>query len=139
LIHPLPAQQKIFATVIVKNSPIQGRGVYAARAFQKGEVVLVWEKARELSLQEYKALLESERHYIDFNHGKILLMAEPERYMNHSCDPNTFTGDKCDIASRPIKEGEEITSDYAKCNMPGVRMLCSCGSPLCRGIIIGEG
>jgi SET domain-containing protein len=124
--------------VIVKTSPIHGCGLYAVRPFRKGEIVLQWANARELSQDEYEELPESERIYIEFHRGKILLMGEPERFMNHSCDANTAPGDRCDIACRDIEKGEELTSDYAKCSIPTGRMSCVCGSPKCRRIIIGK-
>lgn len=49
--------------------------------------------------------------------GKVILMKEPERSINHSCDPNTYVktinGVRRVLAMRGIKKGEEITFDYA--------------------------
>ncbi|MDX2028409.1 MAG: SET domain-containing protein-lysine N-methyltransferase [Alphaproteobacteria bacterium] len=131
-------QPESFAGFIVKSSPIHGRGLFAARLFQQGEVVLHWTNAKELSNEEYENLPESERPYVDINHGKIFLMGKPERFVNHSCNANTTTGDKCDIAVKDINEGEEITADYAECIAIGQRMTCSCGSSGCQGTIVGR-
>lgn len=48
--------------------------------------------------------------------GKIMLYSEPERYVNHSKNPNTYQDlvDQQDIALRDIKEGEMITGDATK-------------------------
>ncbi len=60
-------------------------------------------------------------------------MQSPERFVNHSCDANTSVKNKCDIASRDIKKGEEITSDYSN---QGVELFkCCCGSKNCKKII----
>jgi uncharacterized protein len=123
--------------VEVRHSSIAGRGLYATRQFKKGEIVLEWLNARELSETEFEALPRSEHAYVDFHDGKIFLMGEPERFMNHSCEANTASQNKSDVALRGIQPGEEITTDYADCNPPGFSMTCSCGSTNCRGIITG--
>ena len=58
-----------------------------------------------------------------------------DRYMNHSCDPNTWwSDDQTLVARRDIARGDEVTCDYAtfETAVP-FRMTCRCGSPLCRG------
>lgn len=62
-------------------------------------------------------------------------MQEPEKFVNHSCDPNTFVKDFCDVALRDIVEGEEITSDYTDSLFPNTVMLCNCGSNHCKKVI----
>ncbi|MDR3424275.1 MAG: SET domain-containing protein-lysine N-methyltransferase [Alphaproteobacteria bacterium] len=124
--------------VVVKDSSIHGKGLYAARVFQKGEVVLTWQNARKLSPDELMNLPESEHSYVAFLDGQHVLMGKPERYVNHSCDPNTTPGNRCDIAKRVIKIGEEITTDYADFLSPESSMICSCGSKLCHHIVEGK-
>ena len=118
--------------VAVKASPIHGRGVFAARDFRKGETVVPWHP-RELTRPEYEALPRAERVYVEFEGEKILFLQEPERYVNHCCDPNTEVRNRADVAARAIASGEEITSDYAKTDTPALDFICSCGSPRCRG------
>jgi hypothetical protein len=59
------------------------------------------------------------------------------REMNHSCDPNTWwDGSITLVARRDIEVDEEITYDYATCDIDHVfEMECSCGSARCRGAI----
>ena len=121
--------------MVVKASSIDSRGVFAVSEFQEGDVVLTWDATREISDAQFQALSCDDRQYIDIQKGKILLVGEPERYVNHSCDPNTRPGDRCDIACRHIAPGEEITADYALYNNPGLRFECRCGAPKCRGLI----
>ncbi|MFA6524879.1 MAG: SET domain-containing protein-lysine N-methyltransferase [Patescibacteria group bacterium] len=121
--------------VIVKESSINNKGVFATRDFKKGEVVLPWQTNTILTMEEVKKLPASERNYIaNYAGGKYLHQQEPERYVNHSCDPNTETGDDCDVAIRDIKSGEEITSDYSKAKF-NMHFVCNCGSKNCRKYI----
>jgi len=57
---------------------------------------------------------------------------------NHSCDPNTaFLGLNL-TAVRDIRAGEELTVDYATFYDGHMTPFdCSCGSPKCRGRIVG--
>lgn len=76
-----------------------------------------------------------EKKYISFLDDKYVIMQEPEKYVNHSCEPNTTTQNFCDVAIRDIKRGEEITGDYNEELPPDAHMVCNCGSKKCRKII----
>lgn len=78
---------------------------------------------------------EEEKHYTSKENGKYFLFPSPERYVNHSCNENTNPKNKCDIAIKNIKKGEEITTDYKKDDVPNLNMRCNCGSKNCKGII----
>ena len=121
--------------VVIKESRISGLGVFAVRDFKKGEIVLRWDVSQQLSKEEASQASESEKNYIAFFDGKYILQKAPERHVNHSCEPNTFVKDFCDIALRDIKKGEEITSDYSTVPVPSMNIKCNCGSEKCRGII----
>lgn len=88
-----------------------------------------------LSETELKDIIEEERRYVTVFKGRYLLIAEPERYMNHSCDPNTRTGENgFDYAIKDIAKGEEITGDYeAEGTFLGFE--CMCGNKKCRKVI----
>lgn len=121
--------------VTMGNSSIEGKGIFAARDFKKGEGVLKWDTSHTLTEQETKSLKSEEKRYITFLNNTYILMQPPERYVNHSCEPNTYTEDFTDIATRNITKGEEITTDYAKDSPPGFQMDCHCGSKNCRKTI----
>ena len=126
-------------SVAVKPSRIHGQGLYASRRFTKGEIVLTWNSSREISQKEFEALPEEDRRYVvDRGALPLLLIGKPERYVNHSCAPNTTNGERCDIALRDIEIGEEITTDYADAYIRDGSMKCSCGSPHCRGGVTGK-
>lgn len=124
--------------VIVKPSPINGFGVFADQDIKRGEIVVRWDNTRELSQTDYAILALTERNYIEIRDGKIFLLGEPERYINHSCDPNTSSVGNSDIASRDIKRGEEITTDFSNFFLPNGSFTCTCHSPKCRGVIEGR-
>lgn len=119
----------------VRRSAIEGRGIYATRSFRKGEDVLTFEG--DMILQE------PGMHTLQIDYDKHLLVNEPERYVNHSCDPNCGIKEKATlVALRHIKEGDEITFDYAmtEYRLGGFERneKCLCGSEICRGNITGH-
>src|SRR3989344_1040867 len=121
--------------VVVKSSLIHGKGVFALRDFKQGEVVLRW-NAKELTKKEFEKLSKKEKRYVEFSEGKYLLMQSQERYVNHSCDANTFARNLSDVAKRNIKKGEEITANYGEPFAPREKMECKCGSRKCREVIV---
>ena len=124
--------------IVVKKSKIEGSGVFANRDFKKGEIVLKWDVSKKLSVKDAKKVPESEQKYVSFINGKFTFMQPPERFVNHSCDANTYVDGFCDVAKRDIKKGEEITGDYSEDTTPDFKMICNCGSKNCKGIIKKE-
>jgi len=92
-----------------------GKGVFAARVFKKGEIVIKY-SLTPLTEKEFENLLDGEKTFTHEHNGKIYLYSIPERYVNHTSNPNTLPDLKngCDIAIRDIKKGEEITTDSSK-------------------------
>src|SRR3989344_981299 len=117
--------------VIVKQSNIHGNGVYATRDFKSGDIVLRWDKSNVLTVEEFEKLTDDEKRYVCFEDGIYVRMQEPERYENHSCDSNTTAKQFSDIATRDIKKGEEITSNYNGESPTSVKFKCDCGSLKC--------
>lgn len=124
--------------VIVKPSPIDGKGIFANRDYKKGEIVLKWDLRYLLTKRELNEVKKKGKNYTIRVNNKCYLLQSPERYMNHSCEANTKTENGCDIAIRDIKKGEEITANYFKEDKNGLIMKCNCHSPKCRGIIRDE-
>ena len=121
--------------VRVSDSHIEGKGVFAMRRFKKGEVVLRWDTSHRLTKTETDRLDEGTKRYVTFSKGSYIHMQPPERYVNHSCDANTYVRDFCDVARRDIRKGEEITADYSEEGVPDLNMDCRCGSEKCRRVI----
>jgi uncharacterized protein len=121
--------------VVVRESPIHGRGVFAVRRIEAGEVVI--EGCRDvLSDDEVRSLPAEEREFLSVMDGHHILMKPPSRFVNHSCQPNTCGTGQHDVAIRVIEAGEEVTVDYGAEQVPGLRMRCNCKAPNCRGLIV---
>lgn len=101
--------------LVIGKGNLAGKGVYANREFKKGEVVTRY-NLKPLTKEEYKNLPKSEKMFTHSHWGQIYLYLEPDRYVNHSDNPNTYQDleNKCDIAVRDIKKGEMITCDATK-------------------------
>lgn len=125
---------------LVENNVIHGKGLVAVDFIRAGEFishlspnrptytikeVLTWtpEEQEELLLYGYQ-----------LDEDTIVVEDIPDRYMNHSCDANTWwLDDDTMIAQRDIMPGEEITYDYATTEITiPYQMSCRCGSSICR-------
>lgn len=140
----------------VRESAIQGRGVFAARRIPKGTWIVQY--TGEIITHE-----ESDRRYDDAgmerHHTFLFILDEHEcidaavggsdaRYINHSCEPNCEAVLEADdreiwiVAVRDIRKGEELTYDYGYTvemeSWDEARRLypCRCGAPSCRGTIL---
>jgi len=128
--------------VVVKESKISGKGVFSNRDFRRGEVILeiddshVVTDASVLTKEQY----EFECDYLE--NGKIVFAQAPERYINHSCDPNcyakTVNGVRKAFAMKDIQKGEEIVWDYSINGYNEGTFKCLCGSKNCRGTYQGN-
>ncbi|BBH69288.1 hypothetical protein ACTI_59730 [Actinoplanes sp. OR16] len=98
--------------VTLGTGDLAGRGVYAARDFAPGEVVVAYE-LRPLDAADYLALPEGEDLFVHSYGGRRYLYPAPARFVNHSDDPSCHQDfDRCcDIAARAIARGEPITID----------------------------
>ncbi len=68
---------------------------------------------------------------------KWVLPNDAVRFINHSCEPNMgFSSPSVFVAMRHIEEGEELTFDYAVCEINDTNYTweidCLCKSPSCR-------
>ena len=98
------------ANVEIRKSKIHGKGVFASRDFKKGEVVINWSDSKTLTSEELEKLPHEYNKFIYFKGEKRILVTAPARYVNHSCDPNTFIKGFMGIAKRDIKMGGGITN-----------------------------
>jgi len=122
--------------VVIRESEIHGKGVFAGREFDDEEIIFKWDTSVGLTLEKINELPEEARKYVtSIGEGIYLLLQPPERYVNHSCSPNLEVKDYCDVAIRDVKEGEELTIDYSKEGIPNLNLNCNCESSNCRGII----
>ena len=126
--------------VTAAPSEIHGTGVSAVQPIPRGEVVLKMDDSRIVD-EEYplrEEIGENPDHQDWLPDGTTVLQGEPERYINHSCDPNVFVysvdRSRFVLAVRDIQTGEEITYEYAINAVGGIVWRCSCGAETCRRI-----
>lgn len=140
--------------VKVRNSKIQGRGVFASSKIKKEKRIIEYLGERIHPDEESKRYDDDnmDRHHtflfevddkatIDGNVG-----GNEARFINHSCDPNCESvneeGRIFIEAIRDIKLGEELAYDY-NYEVEGritkkekEFYLCGCGTKKCRGTIL---
>jgi hypothetical protein len=129
--------------VVFRNSPIAGRGVFARRRFEPGEVIVPYApKQRRVPERSDEAVAAAESKITLLSGNEVIIpdTSVPGGWLcNHSCDPNAAlyaSGEGRIQCTRPIAPGEEVTIFYGwvSHNEPG-RDPCRCGSPRCRGTI----
>jgi hypothetical protein len=140
---------------VVKRSRIHGKGVFATRRIPKGTRLIEY-KGERISWEE------ADRRYDDSiqPHHTFLFAVDDDvvidagvrgndaRWINHSCDPNCEAVDEDGRifieTIRDIAPGEELTYDYSyildepHTAAVKARYPCRCGSPRCRGTILGN-
>jgi hypothetical protein len=129
----------------VRESPIQGKGLFAKQAIAVGEIVAV--KGGYILSQQEWTILEQQLGPAGIQISEKLFIAPVRKeqrdgsmlYTNHSCNPNiAIQGQIVFVAMRDIAPGEELTHDWATTDDLDYVMECKCGSPDCRGIITGK-
>jgi SET domain-containing protein len=140
--------------IVVRRSPIHGKGVFATRRIPKGTRIIEYKGRRiseEAADNKYGddegthtfLFLCEDQVVIDANYG-----GNSSRWINHSCDPNCEAAEEDGRvfvdAVRDIRAGEELTYDYqlviGERHTPKLKRLyaCSCGGRKCRGTILGR-
>ena len=131
----------IYDSLVVARSRIVGKGLFSGVRIAKGakigefegEVVGLAESRRRARGRAIVAIVELERHALD-----ATASTRGFRFINHSCDPNTFircTAVRAEFyARRAIAKGEELTADYGESHHNG-KLPCRCGAAKCRGFI----
>ena len=128
---------------ISQQEVIEGKGLVATGFIAKGEVVSRLEPNQRTYRIDYILGLSDEQqdaymHYCyQCDEENVVCEDGDEKYMNHSCDPNTWwLDDETMVARRDIQADEELTYDYATTDVDiPFEMKCECGSDLCRGTI----
>lgn len=150
-----PRDYRTSNLIKVKNSRIQGRGVFAVRRIRKGQRII------EYTGEIIDSAEEDRRGYDDSTmsrHHTFLFKIDEEytidatrtgsvaRFINHSCEPNceaVWEDRRIFIeATRNIQTGVELCYDYAFEHEGPISAeekqlyVCRCGSPECRGTIL---
>lgn len=113
-----------------------GKKVVATRSIKTGETICSF---TGVAIDYQKTLTLGNKESFAFQTGANLyiLLDEPGRYFNHSCDPNCgVTPDKKLIALQDIMPNEELCWDYSTSMLEHHwTMECKCGTKLCRKVI----
>ena len=130
---------------VVKDSPIQGKGLFAKEPISKGEIVAI--KGGYIFNREMLREIEKELGPAEIQIDGDLFIGPVKRkecdgamlYLNHSCSPNIgIQGQIVFVAMRDIDAGEELTHDWATTDDDDYEMKCNCGADNCRGVITGQ-
>jgi SET domain-containing protein len=132
------------APVQFRDSPIEGRGVFARRHFATGEVITPYApKQRRIPIDVPEASLAAETKFTLVSEDLFVIVpdtSEPGGWLcNHSCAPNAAIysdGAGRIQCTKPVVAGQEVTIFYGwvTLNEPE-RDPCHCGAPSCRGFI----
>ncbi|MEV6557475.1 SET domain-containing protein-lysine N-methyltransferase [Nocardia sp. NPDC051756] len=121
--------------LLVRATSGKGRGVFAARRWQVGDLVIsarVIASVPERTTHSFQTAIDTHREF-----------DEPARLLNHSCEPDLGIRDNAFgafdfVALRPISDGEELTWDYASSEYRSIAVPeCHCGAATCRRTITG--
>jgi len=131
-------------TRMVEISPEIGLGVRCTRPIPRGTILwaldrldLVLAPAQVAALPPLLARPLARYGYRDAR-GRRVLCWDGGRYVNHSCVPAMRgVGGDVQIAVRDLEVGDEVTCDYAECNIDAP-LECRCGAASCRGLIRGD-
>jgi uncharacterized protein len=146
-----PAGVWVHPAVGVGRSSIAGEGLVAGGDIDAGTVVirlggrLVTSSELDALLAETAAAADDRAGYVDTitvddDCHLVLPPGTLAHWANHSCDPNLWHVGPYEIATRrPVQAGDELTLDYGtNSGAAGFRMRCTCGSPICRGVVTSE-
>jgi len=140
--------------ILVRDSSVHGRGVFATRRIEKGERVIEYLGERvshEEADRRYESKEENDSHtFLFIVDSKTVIDAGVDgndaRFFNHSCDPNCESVvEKRRVyieALRAIEPGEEMTYDYQIYKEAGDPenidevFACRCGFANCRGTML---
>jgi hypothetical protein len=134
------------AIQLAEHNTIHGKGLVTTAFIPAGAIVWQREPAmKTVPLKQFQTWSpEQQAEYLWFafqcSSDELLLCEGTDRYMNHSCDPNTWwQDDNTLVASRAIYPGEEVTYDYATTELSlDLAMPCACGTATCRGLITNQ-
>jgi len=129
----------------VRESHIDGCGLFAKAAIAQGEIVAV--KGGYVVSKETWTEIERELGSAEILIAEDLFIAPVHRdhrdgsmlYSNHSCEPNIgIQGQIVFVAMRAITAAEELTHDWATTDDQVYEMKCNCGTRNCRGVLTGK-
>ena len=123
----------------VKTSKINGKGLHTTKRIKAGETVGLVHGGVEIVKKWTTALSKKSLNWIGIGrYSWINTNKSPFRYINHSCNPNTYIrGKRTVIALVDIPADSEVTMDYSftECDKGWSIESCRCGAKDCRKTI----
>ena len=132
--------------IIIKNIGRKGKGVFAAKNFKKGDIILhsLYKNQKVYTKSDLIKLPIKKRDRANYiGDGKYVIDLSLIGMVNHSCNPNSYVRyktmmNKDLIALRNIKRGEEICCYYAIDSIGNWKMRCYCKNRNCRKYVYGN-
>jgi uncharacterized protein len=133
--------REFYEAMVVRPSRIVGKGLFSGTRIPRGAkigefegtVIGLREARRRAKGRRIVAIVELDQFALDATRSP-----RGFRFINHSCDPNTFircTPERAEFYARhAIAAGEELTTDYGESQHNG-KLPCRCGAKKCRGFI----
>ena len=126
-----------------RASRIEGRGLFATRAFHRGERLATYRGPVVAAPPGPDA--EGRIHALELGPGKWIDGSDPAnlaRFANHACEPTAEAvrvGDVVELrALRDLAAGTEVTFDYGFGLADALGYPCRCGAAACPGFIVAE-
>jgi len=106
--------------IVVKESLVHGKGIFASEDIPEGEIILVIEGEVIDGIECERREEEENNVYIFWNGDDCFIdtfKTEKIKYINHDCSPNCYVDEgECNelllISQADIKAGDELTIDY---------------------------
>src|SRR3954471_9587547 len=127
---------------VVRGSGTHGRGLFAAKAIRKGEIVSI--RGGHIIDRRTQARRRRPAGYWGYPIADGFVLGPSTKreaeavmmFLNHSCQPNVgIQGQILFVAMRNIRRGEELTIDYAMFGGDSKPMRCQCNAASCRGVV----
>lgn len=121
--------------------PDVGLGVFASARIDAGTLLWVRDELdvvrSEAELRALPDTLQRVARRLGYRDARRrwIVCWDAGKHVNHSCAPAMRgVGHDAMIAVRDLRPGDEVTCDYAECNLE-TPLPCLCGAPGCRGVI----
>jgi hypothetical protein len=129
----------VISDVEVRPAGAKGLGVFALRAFQRGEFIFRRKHGKVVDAAGIASLTPAEQmHLCELDWDRFAVLEPPGCYLNHSCDPSAMRSGVKVFAWRDIAGSEEITIDYRLNAFDGSSWPCHCGAANCSGTVVGS-
>jgi hypothetical protein len=127
------------AAVEIRDAGPKGLGVFALRTFERGAVILRFERGRVVHVDQLATLTPWESEHLgELTADTCQVLSAPRCYLNHACAPNAISSSDAVRAWRGIQAGEEVTIDYRLNALDDWELRCACPAYNAPHVVIGH-